>query len=68
MSHSNEIKKFKGGFLLREMIKRFEDKSLSRLRPNRSLWIYSAHDTTLANLLHTLNLYEVIECDCICYR
>lgn len=61
MTHSNEMKKIKGGVLIREMLKRFKEKSLSRLRPDHSIWVYSAHDTTLANILNTLNVYEVIE-------
>lgn len=28
------------------------------LSPNRKLWIYSAHDTTVANFLMTLNLFD----------
>lgn len=47
------------GFLIKEMFERFENKSKSILDPNRSMWIYSAHDTTVARLLNVLGLYEV---------
>lgn len=35
-----------------------EEKSRYSLSPNRKLWIYSAHDDTVANMLMTLNLFE----------
>lgn len=40
-------------------MQRFQDKANNNLNPNRSLWIYSAHDTTVANLLNTLGVFEV---------
>lgn len=54
-----ELGRLKVGFLLREMLDRFDDKINSKLSPDRTLWIYSAHDTTVANVLNTLGLFEV---------
>lgn len=58
-THTNELKKYRAGFLIKEMLNRFKNKSQSLLQPDRSLWIYSAHDTIIVNVLNALNLYEV---------
>lgn len=63
-THTKEMKKIGAGFLLKEMLDRFKDKSQSKLQPNRSVWIYSGHDYTITNILNTLNLYEV-SCNCL---
>lgn len=57
--HTDEMKKIKGGFLIKEILDRFRNKTLSILQPDRSLWFYSAHDLTIARVLNALNLYEV---------
>jgi len=31
---------------------------MNRLEPNRNYWIYSAHDTTVANMLNTLGVFK----------
>lgn len=46
------------GPLLKNIIGNMEKKSQHSLNPNRKLWIYSAHDETVANMLMTLNLFE----------
>lgn len=56
---TNETLKAKGGFLLREIFDRFKNKTLGILKPDRSLWIYSAHDNTLINTLSALKLFDV---------
>lgn len=64
-THTRVMKKLKGGFLIKEILDRFKNKSLSLLDPDRSLWIYSAHDLTMINVLNTLNFYEdvmIINC------
>lgn len=58
-THSTELKKLEAGFIIKEMLDRFKNKTLSMLEPDRSLWIYAAHDLTLINILNALNLYEV---------
>lgn len=34
------------------------EKKNGTLSPNRMLWVYSAHDMTIANLLNAFELYE----------
>lgn len=51
--------RLKAGFLIREMLQHFTMKANSTLTPDRSMWIYSAHDKTVANLLNALGLFEV---------
>lgn len=57
-TYTPELARLKTGPLLKEILQRFQDKSTSKLKPDRSLWIYSAHDTTVANLLNTLGLFK----------
>lgn len=40
------------------MIEHMVKKAQHTLEPDRKLWMYSAHDETIANLLMTLNLFE----------
>lgn len=54
-----EMARLKSGFLIKEMMERFTKKIFSTLEPNRSLWLYSAHDETIANVLNSLGLFEV---------
>lgn len=53
------LSRLKSGFFIREIFERFTMKMNNTLTPNRSLWIYSAHDTTIANILNSLGLFEV---------
>lgn len=59
ISGTTELKKLKSGFLLKEMLERFKKKALSTLSPDRVLYFYSSHDTTLAPMLNSLGLFEV---------
>ncbi|XP_053683836.1 prostatic acid phosphatase-like [Sabethes cyaneus] len=54
-----QLARLKAGPIVKEIFQRFKDKVNKRLKPNRSLWIYSAHDTTVSNLLNTLQLFEL---------
>lgn len=54
-----QLARLKSGFLLKEIIDHFYQKANSTLQPNRSVWMYSAHDITITNMLNSLNLYEV---------
>lgn len=56
---TREMCKIKSGFLLKEMFDHFASKSQGKLSPDRSVWMYFAHDHTIINLLHTLRMYEV---------
>lgn len=53
------LARLKAGSLVREILERFTMKKDATLSPDRSLWIYSAHDSTIANVLNTLDLFEV---------
>lgn len=54
-----EMKKLRSGFLLREILDRSKNKTESTLKPNRSLWMYFVHDTTIADMLNSLGLFKV---------
>lgn len=54
------LARLKIGFLFREILDRFEQKIQSKLQPNRNLWIYSAHDSTIASVLNSIGLFKVI--------
>lgn len=56
---TDEMKKFYSGFLLKEMFDRFSSKLNSSLSPNRSLWLYMAHDLTVQEVLSDLGLKAV---------
>lgn len=60
-TNTKQLARLKTGFLLREILERFTMKSSSTLSPNRALWIYSAHDGTIANVLNALGLFEVLK-------
>lgn len=55
---TTQLARLKSGFLIREIYDRFIAKSQSKLLPNRSLWIYSAHDSTIENILNSLGLFR----------
>lgn len=58
-TYNRKLARLKSGPLLKEILDRFNAKSHHKLKPNRSLWMYSAHDTTVANLLNTLKLFSI---------
>lgn len=47
------------GFLIKEILTHFSQKINATLSPNRSLWLYSAHDLTISNILNSLGMFEV---------
>lgn len=49
-----------GGFLLGDLLEVFTNKTQSTLSPDRTFYMYSAHDTTIVNILNTLGLFDVI--------
>lgn len=53
------LSRLKTGLLVGEMVQHLVQKSKNVLKPDRKLWIYSAHDETVANLLMTLNLFDL---------
>ncbi|XP_055305422.1 prostatic acid phosphatase-like isoform X2 [Sitodiplosis mosellana] len=56
---NNEMKKIKSGFLLKEILDRFTNKTQSTLSLNRSLYLYFAHDITISNMLNSLGLFKL---------
>lgn len=58
-TQTSEMKKIKSGFLLKEILDRFTNKTLSTLSPDRNLWLYFAHDITITNMLNSLGLFKV---------
>lgn len=55
-----EMARLGAGFLIREMLDRFKKKIASVLMPDRSIWMYSTHDTTIPHILNSLGLFDVI--------
>jgi len=58
---NQELKRLKGGPFIKEMIQHFEsvvDKTLSP--PNRKVFMYSGHDTTVSSILNTLGVFNTI--------
>lgn len=51
--------RLKAGPLVKEILERFRAKVNRKLKPDRSVWIYSAHDTTVASLLNALRLFDL---------
>lgn len=47
------------GVLLKEITTHFIDKRNGILTPNRSMWIYSAHDATISALLNTFGSFDI---------
>nr|CAB59935.1 acid phosphatase-1 [Drosophila subobscura] len=56
---TRSMARLKTGPLLKDIFERFDKKLNNQLKPDRSLWIYSAHDTTIANVLNSLKLFEL---------
>lgn len=44
------------GYLVTDILNKMTLKSNNQLKPNRRLFIYSGHDTTLINVLRALNI------------
>ncbi|XP_020798569.1 prostatic acid phosphatase isoform X2 [Drosophila serrata] len=58
-TYTRNLARLKTGPLLKDIFQRIDDKASGRLKPDRSMWMYSAHDTTIANVLNTLKVFEV---------
>lgn len=56
--------RLKFGWLLSDMLRKFEAKATGQLRPaRRTMNVYSAHDTTIVGVLNTLGMYDVSMAD-----
>lgn len=54
-----ELMKIYSGYLLKEMLERFRAKKNGKLHPNRVVWIYSAHSSTITTLFNGLGFHLV---------
>ncbi|XP_055296463.1 prostatic acid phosphatase-like [Sitodiplosis mosellana] len=54
-----QLARLSTGFLIKEIFERFSKKINKTLQPDRSVWVYSAHDDTVANLLNSFGLFEI---------
>lgn len=59
-SSTPELARFASGFLIKEILENFSRKINATLDPNRSLWLYSAHDYTIVNALNSFGLFEKV--------
>lgn len=59
LTFTTGMKTIQSGYMLKEILDRFTNKTQSTLTPNRSVWMNFGHDTTIANMLSTLGLFEV---------
>lgn len=59
-TNTPQMARLKYGFLFKEILEHFTQKINGTLEPSRLLWLYSAHDFTIAGLLNSLGLFEVI--------
>lgn len=53
------LARLKFGYLLKNILEEFQNKSDGTLDPDRSVHMYSGHDATVAGLLNMLGLFEV---------
>lgn len=53
------LAKFMSGFLLKDILDRFTAKIQNSLTPNRKLWMYSSHDSSVFSFLHALDISDV---------
>lgn len=53
------LARLRAGYFLKELLENFTNKTLGTLSPDRTFFMYSAHDVTLVNILNSLKLYDV---------
>lgn len=56
---TREMSRLTSGYLLGEIIDRFNKKIEGSLKPNLSLSLYSGHDTTITSMMNLLDLLDV---------
>lgn len=58
---TKEMQKIKSGYLLKEILSQFTNTLFeSKFLITEKLFMYFAHDVTIANMLHSLGFFEVI--------
>jgi len=60
VTYTEEMKRLKGGPLIKEMIQNMNEKISGKMDARRKVFMYSAHDTTVATFLNSLDLFEMI--------
>lgn len=55
----SDLVRLRTGFLLKEIFERAAQKINSTLQPDRTLWMYSAHSSTVTTMLNGLGFSEV---------
>lgn len=57
--YTTELQKLKGGPFIRKMFGEQREKKLGTLKPgNRKIIMYTGHDSTIVNILASLNVWE----------
>lgn len=54
-----KLARIRCGFLIKEMLEHFSLKINGTLKPDRSLYMYSAHSSTITNLFNSMGMIEV---------
>lgn len=58
-TRTSNFKRLRTGFLLKEILDRSRQKILCTLSPDRSMWMYFAHLSTINDMLNSLGLHQV---------
>jgi len=60
ITYTEQMKRLKGGPLIKEMIEHMNDRISGTLDKRRKLFMFSAHDTTVSTFLNSLDIYNMI--------
>ncbi|MCH1932105.1 hypothetical protein L9G16_18245, partial [Shewanella sp. A25] len=55
---TDTLKRLRGGPILKDAITHMKQKRDGVLKPNRNLWVYSGHDTTVAAVLDAMRVLK----------
>lgn len=55
-----QLARLKSGFLIKDIFEHFSKKINGTFHPDRTLWLYSGHSTTVTTMLNGLGFSEVI--------
>lgn len=58
-SATPHLAKYFTGFLLKDILDRMTSKAANTLVPDRKLWMYSSHDSTVFGFLNSLGVSDV---------
>lgn len=56
LTENDFMKRIKGGYLITHILDKMMKKVNNNLTPDRRLFLYSGHDTTLMNVMRALNI------------